>query len=184
MVVICGIPWTQHYAKDNCSMSAFTWWRHQLKTFSVLLVLCEGKPPVTAGFPSVTRSVDVFFDLRLNKRLSKQSRCWWFESPSRWLWRHCIVRIALSTLNAPFFNSTGVICEQGVVRMYSYNTNFYPDMLRVQGYCYNLSPSVSPSVLNEPSSFHASALEQLDAQSRCTIGGEWLQSPASDGTPW
>ena len=37
----------------------------------------------------VTRSFDVFFDLRLNKRLSKQSRGWWFETPSRSLWRHC-----------------------------------------------------------------------------------------------
>ena len=30
----------------------------------------------------VTRSFDAFFDLRLNKRLSKQSRGWWFETPS------------------------------------------------------------------------------------------------------
>ena len=48
--------------------------------------------PVTGEFPSqmpVTRSYDVFFDLRLNKRLSKQSRRWWFEKPSRSLWRHC-----------------------------------------------------------------------------------------------
>ena len=30
-----------------------------------------------------------FFDLRLNKRLSKQSRLWWFETPSRSLWRQC-----------------------------------------------------------------------------------------------
>ena len=31
----------------------------------------------------------VFFDLRLNKRLSKQSWGWWFETPSRPLWCHC-----------------------------------------------------------------------------------------------
>ena len=31
----------------------------------------------------------VFFDLRLEKRLSKQSLGWWFETPSRSLWRHC-----------------------------------------------------------------------------------------------
>ena len=31
---------------------------------------------------------DVFFDLRLNKRLSKQWWGWWFETPSRSLWRH------------------------------------------------------------------------------------------------
>ena len=36
-----------------------------------------------------TRSFDVFFDVRLNKRLSKQSWGWWFEMPSRPLWRHC-----------------------------------------------------------------------------------------------
>ena len=31
---------------------------------------------------------DVFFDLRLNKLLSKQSWGWWFETQSRSLWRH------------------------------------------------------------------------------------------------
>ena len=29
-----------------------------------------------------------FFDLRLNKRLSKHSWGWWFETPSRLLWHH------------------------------------------------------------------------------------------------
>ena len=32
-----------------------------------------------------------FFYLRLNKRLSKQSWGWWFETPSRSLWCHCNV---------------------------------------------------------------------------------------------
>ena len=36
----------------------------------------------------VTRSFDVFFDLRLNKRLSKQPWGWWSETPSSSLWRH------------------------------------------------------------------------------------------------
>ena len=31
-------------------------------------------------------STDVLFDLRLNKRLSKQSRRRWFETPLRFLW--------------------------------------------------------------------------------------------------
>ena len=42
-------------------------------------------PFVTGEFPSqrpVTRSFDVLFDLRLNKRLNKQSRRRWFEKPS------------------------------------------------------------------------------------------------------
>ena len=62
-----------------------TWWRHQVKTFSALLVICAGNSPATDEFPAqnpVTRSFDVFFDLRLNIRLSKQSWCWWFETPS------------------------------------------------------------------------------------------------------
>ena len=40
----------------------------------------------------VARSFDVFFDLRLNKRLSKQSWGWWFEMLARPLWCHCNVR--------------------------------------------------------------------------------------------
>ena len=36
----------------------------------------------------VTRSFDVFFDLCLNKRLSKQPWGWWFETPAWSLWRH------------------------------------------------------------------------------------------------
>ena len=31
---------------------------------------------------------DVFFDLRLNKRLNKQPWGWWFETPAWSLWRH------------------------------------------------------------------------------------------------
>ena len=48
-----------------------------METFSALLAICAGNSPVTREFPAqrpVTQSFDVFFDLRLNKRLSKQ---WW-----------------------------------------------------------------------------------------------------------
>ena len=41
-----------------------------METFSALLSLCAGNPSVNGDFPSqrpVTRSFDVFFDLRLNK---------------------------------------------------------------------------------------------------------------------
>ena len=63
-----------------------------MEAFSALLAICVGNSPVTGEFPSqrpVTRSFDVFFDLRLNKLLSKQSQGWWFETPSNSLWRHC-----------------------------------------------------------------------------------------------
>ena len=39
----------------------------------------------------VTRSFEVFFDLRLNKRLSKQPWGWWFETLSWSLWCQCNV---------------------------------------------------------------------------------------------
>ena len=54
--------------------------------------ICAGNSPVPGEFPAqrpVTRSFDVFFDLSLNKRLSKQSWGWWFETLSCPLWRHC-----------------------------------------------------------------------------------------------
>ena len=47
------------------------WWRHQMESFSELLAICAGNSPVTGDFPAqrpVTRSFDVFFDLRLIKR--------------------------------------------------------------------------------------------------------------------
>ena len=48
-----------------------------METFSALLALCAGKSPITGEFPAqrpVTRGIDVFFYLRLNERLSKQSK--------------------------------------------------------------------------------------------------------------
>ena len=69
-----------------------SWWRYQMETFSALLAICAGNSPVTGEFSAqmpVTQNFDVSFDLRLNKRLSKHSWGWWFETPSRSLWRHC-----------------------------------------------------------------------------------------------
>ena len=63
---------------------------------SALLALCVGNSPVTGEFPAqrpVTRSSDVFLDLHLNERLSKQPWGWWMETPSWSLWRPCNVNI-------------------------------------------------------------------------------------------
>ena len=68
------------------------WWRHQMEKNSSSLALCVENSPVTGEFPAprpVTRSFEVFFDLRLNKRLSKQWLGWWLETQSCSLWRHC-----------------------------------------------------------------------------------------------
>ena len=59
-----------------------------METFSASLVICAGNSPVNGEFPTqrpATRSFDVYFDLRPNKRLSKHT---WFETPSLPLCRH------------------------------------------------------------------------------------------------
>ena len=51
-----------------------------METFSALVTLCEGNPPVTGGFPSqrpVTRSFGVFFD---TVQMDEQT----IESPVIW----------------------------------------------------------------------------------------------------
>ena len=90
-----------HIKRHSASMTIGPWeirqytkvlWRHQMDTFSPLLGLCAGNSPITSEFPAqrpVTRSFGVFFDLRLNKRLSEQLWSWWFETSSRPLRRHC-----------------------------------------------------------------------------------------------
>ena len=58
-------------------------------SFCALLAICAGSSPVPGEFPAqrpVTRSFDVSFDLRFK---NKQSWCWWFDTPSCSLWRHC-----------------------------------------------------------------------------------------------
>ena len=91
---------------------AWTWWRRQMETFSALLAICTGNSPVTGEFHAqrpVTRSFDVFSDLRLNKRLSEQWRAWWFETPSRPLWRYCNETLSwlLALCEGKYFKTTG-----------------------------------------------------------------------------
>ena len=88
-----------------------TWWRHQMETFSALLALCVRNSLVTDELPSqrpVMRSFDVFCDLRLNKRLSKQSRRPWFETSSHSLWRHGNDTIV------PVGDQIGLFCNQQI----------------------------------------------------------------------
>ena len=79
------------------------WWRHRVTSqyhmmtlsngniFRVTDHLCgefTGHQWIPAQRP-VTRSFDVFFDLRLDESLSKQWWGWWFETTSRPLWHQC-----------------------------------------------------------------------------------------------
>ena len=90
-ILVQVMRWLPADIKPLTDPMATSWWRHQMETFSALLDFCAGNFPVTGEFPTerpVTRSFDVLFDLHLKKRLSKQSRRQWFETPSCSLW-HC-----------------------------------------------------------------------------------------------
>ena len=86
-----GMDLGRHWHQAVTWTMPYPWWRHQMETFSALLAICTGNSPVPGEFPTqrpVTRSFDVYFDLRPNKWLSKQSWGWWFETLSCSLWRH------------------------------------------------------------------------------------------------
>ena len=80
---------------NQCQYQSNSWWCHQMETFSTLLAICAGNSPVSSEFPTqrpVTRSFDIFFDLRLGEQLNKHSWDWWLETPLRPLWRQSNVR--------------------------------------------------------------------------------------------
>ena len=68
---------TWKYSNEACRWLFFLpKLRYQMEKCSVLLVACEGIPLFAGGFPSqrpVTRSFDVFFDVRLNIKLGKEA---------------------------------------------------------------------------------------------------------------
>ena len=70
-----------------------TWWLHQMETdFPRYWPFVRGihRSPVNSPHKGQWRgALMFFFDLRLNKRFSKHWWGWWFETPSRPLWRHC-----------------------------------------------------------------------------------------------
>ena len=79
--------------------------------FRVTGPLC-GEFTGPGDFPTqrpVTWSFDVFFDLRLNKRLSKQPCGWWFETPSWSLWRQCNVMSEHSAYLTPLSDHNLII---------------------------------------------------------------------------
>ena len=104
-------PWIQAY-DDECGPSVFNVLMTQSCVVGLMMTAWNGNiihitgplwgdspsqrasyvEDVTIGFPSKCPAMwtfDVFFDVRLNKRLSKQSRCRWFDMPPRSLWHDC-----------------------------------------------------------------------------------------------
>ena len=79
---LCTIWYCEYLFTQNRMMGGFL-----MMTSSNANIYCVTGP--LCGEFTGQRSFDVFDDLRLNKRLSKQSRRWWFETSPRSLWRHC-----------------------------------------------------------------------------------------------
>ena len=65
---------------------------------------------MTSSNGNIFRVTGPFFDLRLNKRLSKQPWGWWFETPSWSLWRHCNVRWRYNAM-ASQITSVPIVCS-------------------------------------------------------------------------
>ena len=121
--------------------SDITWWRHQMETFSALLPICAENSPVPGEFPAqrpVTRSFDVFFDLRMNKRLSKQPWGWWFETPAWTLWRHRNEPRFLTQHNSPW-----------PIRHYSCGKQLHKHPMSVCPSVYLSVHHTSPEIVNQ-----------------------------------
>ena len=137
------VPWTLLSGKGSylpnaslLSMSDHIWgtslYRFQLfhddvikwKQFSALLAISAGNSPVTGEIPAqrpVTQSFNVFFDVRLNKRLSKQWWGWWFETPWYPLWRHCnanSIDVTSVWHNVPY-NVPSTLSESNKITMFN-----------------------------------------------------------------
>ena len=115
----------------------------------------------------MTRSFDVFFDLRPNKRLSKQSWRRWFETQSRSLWRHCN---GISP-NYSWVESTKSLHRH--VYIYLDEFHFYPRPVLAFGYCRCLRLCVCVSVcvcvnhgLVRTITHHPFKLESLNLEQR------------------
>ena len=134
------------------------WWRHQMEAFSMLLVLCAGNSPETGEFPTQrpgTRSFDVFFYLRLNKRLSKQWRRWWYHMPSRSLWRHCNAKCWFKTRhsgqNSTRVNSSSMYMSNNTRNAKNMTFCHVRDLWKLSWSCKQLCSLCPPDPWNLPS---------------------------------
>ena len=94
--VMFGKRSVEYSAKDPAVNDYRNWPQGMMSSsngtiFCVIGPLC-GEIPGPGEFHAqraATRSFHVFFDLRLNKRLSKQPWGWWFQTPPWSLWCKC-----------------------------------------------------------------------------------------------
>ena len=62
-------------------MATSPWWCRKMETFSTILAICEGNPPVTVTFPWQSDELWCLLYVSFNKILDTQSNCQWPETP-------------------------------------------------------------------------------------------------------
>ena len=159
--------------------SSLPWWRHQMETFSASLAIWVWNSSVTGELPaqrSVTRSYDAFFDLRLNKRLSKESWGWWFETPSRPVWLHCNT-VYVPVYVQPLWSRHSADYEvrmiyQSAINIYNV-TDIFADLTRLFNIAFRLEsfPSVQNLNWNKKPYWQGELLaDYIDIFSACSKG--------------
>ena len=120
------IWWTPITYFYHCHSVLWGSWRHhQMVTFSALLVLCEGNPMVTGGFPSqrpVTWSFGVFFDLCVDMWCNTNMRHWYYDvtliicSCTHTIWYKVDIHqyLSITTVNIYFLplSNHGIACKE------------------------------------------------------------------------
>ena len=138
-----------------------------METFSALLAICAGNSPVTGEFPAkrpVSQSFDVFFDLRLNKRLSD-------------LRRHrahndvIVMKIGKLTkickLWNVFWRGCPCLCERDRLHMHVLKLLHYGDVI-----CIQTSQNICNSTVSSPT-FSANNKENLKLRIYWLLWGRW-----------
>ena len=73
----------------------------------------------------VTQSFDVFFGLRLNKRLSKQSWGWWFETPHAHYDVIVMSQLMTSTISLGSFWKNGLLYCRAIIQLWKWEPITY-----------------------------------------------------------
>ena len=103
-------------------------------TFSAFLAFCAGNSPVTGEFPTqrpVTRSFDIFFDLRLKQQLRKQWGRRWFKTPPCSAWRHFVMHFDMEDGSLRVFRTQTPWrwIHSTVLQRFVYAGNKYDDVM-------------------------------------------------------
>ena len=98
--VSVGRHWSSHPPHHD---ELLPWWRHQIETFSALLDLCEGNSPSPVNSPHTGQwcGALMFSLIYACTNGWVNTRCWWFETPSRPLWRHCNDKWNMGVVGTP-----------------------------------------------------------------------------------